>query len=136
LEKELFEIKKRLKSNGTLFIAVPGILNLKKNYFSDLNRYFQNAHTYNFTLLTLSNVLTKNGFSLIKGNENIEALFIKNKSKKPSCNDFDRILNKLKIYESQKKQLSFKMIKKKIKELLFIIGLYKMALKVYKILKK
>ena len=136
LEKELFEIKKRLKPNGILFIAVPGVLNLKKNYFSDLNRYFQNAHTYNFSLLTLNNILTKSGFSLIKGNENIEALFINKPIKgKSKTNDFDRILSKMKIYESEKKQLSFKIIKKKITEFIYIMGLYKITLKIYKILK-
>jgi 2-polyprenyl-3-methyl-5-hydroxy-6-metoxy-1,4-benzoquinol methylase len=102
LNKEIIEIKKKLNCNGRLYIEVPGILNLK-NYRYDLNRYFQNAHTYNFSLTTLNNILRLNGFDLIFGNEKIEAIY--SLSNKPPIfkNDFSNILNKLYFYELQRR---------------------------------
>ena len=37
----------------------------------------QNAHTYHFTLRSLSNVLAANGFSLVTGDEYVRAVFRK-----------------------------------------------------------
>ena len=95
LKKELIEIKKHLKKEGVLYIQVPGILNLKKYRF-DLNRYFQNAHNYNFSLNSLNNILTLNGFEMIYGDETVEALFRVSNNTKSLINDFDRINSEIK----------------------------------------
>jgi 2-polyprenyl-3-methyl-5-hydroxy-6-metoxy-1,4-benzoquinol methylase len=98
LGKELDEIKKRLNNDGLLYIAVPGILNLR-SYRYKLSRYFQNAHTYNFSLITLKNILNKHGFDLIFGNEKVEAIFKYSGKKNSSIsfhNDSERIMVYLK----------------------------------------
>jgi hypothetical protein len=46
----------------------------------DALMYFQNAHTFNFTLTTLTKLLNKNDFQLIKGNEQIQSIFSEVKS--------------------------------------------------------
>ena len=131
LQEELAEIKKRLNPQGVLFIAVPGILNLERNYHFDLNRYLQNAHTFNFSLQTLNNLLLKSGFGLIKGNETIEALFSLNGKKTLWKNDFERVLTKLKHYETKKNELSFGFIQLRLKETLYFMGLWNMFFQVY-----
>jgi len=77
LENELNILKKLLKPDGLLYIEVPGILkNHNKPYydFSFLG-YSVHAHMYNFTLVTLKNIVQKYGFLLTEGNEEVEAVF-------------------------------------------------------------
>ena len=47
--------------NGILFIEVPSILELNDYYFN-VKRFYQNAHTFNFTKESLLNLLNKNNF--------------------------------------------------------------------------
>ena len=108
MDFELIQIKERLNLNGILYIEVPGVLNLKENYRSDLNRYFQNAHTYNFTLKTLSNILHKHGFELISGNEKVESIYkISSNNNPKTLNDYNRIIKKIKVYEFERKTWIF-----------------------------
>lgn len=104
LGSELIKIKERLNKNGLLYIEVPGILNLKK-YRWDIGRYFQNAHTYHFSLLTLKNVLSKNGFKLLYGNEKVESLFVIDDDLEAEeiSNDYLRIIKYLEKAESRRK---------------------------------
>ena len=77
LGNELNILKKLLKPDGLLYIEVPGILkNHNKPYydFSFLG-YSVHAHMYNFTLVTLKNIVQKYGFLLTEGNEEVEAVF-------------------------------------------------------------
>jgi len=106
LSEELFQIKKKLNKNGILYIEVPGIFNMK-NYRYDLSRYFQNAHTYNFSLITLNNILGLNGFELIFGNENIETIFKLSNNKFKISNDYYRIYKELKNLEFKRKTWMF-----------------------------
>ena len=94
LNDELHEIKKRLKPNGVLYIEVPGIFNLK-GYRYNLNRYFQNAHTFNFSLTTLNNILNNNGLELVYGNEKIESLFKSSDCSHNIVNDSQRIIKEI-----------------------------------------
>ena len=48
---------------------------IHKNYKSNILRYFQNAHTFHFTLETLANLFSKNGFELICGNQFVQSVF-------------------------------------------------------------
>lgn len=135
LDFELIQIKERLNLNGILYIEVPGVLNLKENYRSDLNRYFQNAHTYNFTLKTLSNILHKHGFELISGNEKVESIYkISSNNNPKTLNDYNRIIKKIKTYEFERKTwiFSIKGLKTILVGLLMQINLYNVVKKIHK----
>lgn len=77
IQSELSVIERLLSDKGALYIEVPGIKNLQHSYECDFLRYLQNAHTYHFSLKTLTTVLNRNNFTLVSGNESIIALFKK-----------------------------------------------------------
>lgn len=74
--EKLYDIAKMLDEGGHLYIELPGIFNIYKTY-GDFLLFLQNAHLYHFTLQTLTQVLNQIGFELIKGDEQIRALFKK-----------------------------------------------------------
>ena len=86
IEKELNTISSLLAKNGLLYIEVPGLFNLRNTYDSDFLKYLQNAHNYHFNLALLKRVLGKYGFSFVKGNENVQAVFKKSDNSVP-CTD-------------------------------------------------
>ena len=137
LKSELFEIKKKLNKKGVLYIEVPGVLNLNNDYRNDLNRYFQNAHTYNFSLITLKNVLTSNGFELICGNENVESLFKVSNVSNSIINDYARLINELKKLNIKSKIWAFSKtgVKFLITNFLVKTNLYNITRKVYRNIK-
>lgn len=103
LRKELNAIKNLLCDSGLLYIEVPGVLNLNSyHYNNDLALYLVHAHNYLFSLTSLENVLALNGFSLIRGNEMIQAIFKKGDSRSLNqdikCNS-DKVLRYLKETE-------------------------------------
>lgn len=75
LEKELSIVRKLLRPQGVLFVAVPGIKNLLFSYDNDFLLFLQNAHIYHFTKDTLIQVLKWHGFDVVYANEKVEALF-------------------------------------------------------------
>jgi 2-polyprenyl-3-methyl-5-hydroxy-6-metoxy-1,4-benzoquinol methylase len=75
LKKELGKIREILNKNGYVYIEVPGIKNLDRNYELDFLKYIQNAHVYNFSLTSLTNILKQAGFELVCGNEEVKAVF-------------------------------------------------------------
>lgn len=76
--RELGVIRRMLKPEGCLFVAVPGVRALAFNaYEADFLRMLQNAHIYNFTGTTLCNVMKKYGFASIYCNEFIYSVFRK-----------------------------------------------------------
>lgn len=73
---ELKVIKNLLKDeNSVLFVAVPGVKDLVCSYDSDFLLMLQNAHIYNFTENTLTQVLQWKGFQKIYANEDIKGLY-------------------------------------------------------------
>jgi SAM-dependent methyltransferase len=72
---ELKRIKELCHEGTLVYIEVPGILSIHKTY-GDFMRYLQNAHLYHFSLGTLNNLLSRNGFTLVSGNEQVRSLFI------------------------------------------------------------
>ena len=80
INQELNKIYSTLTENGIFYIALPGIKNLHFSYDMDIKKLHQNAHLYIFSLQTLINILTKNKFLYISGNEKIKAIFSKNTS--------------------------------------------------------
>jgi 2-polyprenyl-3-methyl-5-hydroxy-6-metoxy-1,4-benzoquinol methylase len=97
LDFELKQLREKCSDKTLIYIEVPGIKNLEKIYKMDSLRYFQNAHTHHFSLTSLTNLFVKHGFRLIKGNEHVRSVFIKENSiKKESIkNDYNDTLNYL-----------------------------------------
>ena len=75
LSKELQAIKNSISESSIVYIEVPGIKEVHKNYKSDILKYFQNAHTFHFTLESLVNLFSKDGFKLIDGNQFVQSAF-------------------------------------------------------------
>ena len=77
LKKALEKIKKVIKIDGLVYIEVPGLIDLKNKveYGYSYQNYNVLAHIYNFSLITLSNVMSSGGFTLIKGDEFIRSVF-------------------------------------------------------------
>ncbi|WP_416305790.1 methyltransferase domain-containing protein [Neptunicella sp. SCSIO 80796] len=130
IEKELSAVITLLKSDGVLYIEVPGIKNLRATYECDFLRYLQNAHTYHFSLGTLQNAVVEHGFKMFAGDESVKALFKSNQIKQVntrsneyySIRDFllDLELNRqdylksLSVAKLQKKQSAFSMVDQNI----------------------
>ena len=85
LERELEIIKNTLSKQGILYLEVPGLKSpegFNVNYKGDFLLYIQNAHTYSFTQQTLCNLLSKNGFRKIYGDEHVRTVFQMDESAK------------------------------------------------------
>lgn len=103
INEEIILIKNLLSDEGVLYIELPGVKNLKNSYNANFLRYLQNAHTYHFSLTSLTNLLKLNGFQLIVGDEFIKSVFKKNKldeSKVVIKNDFKDVMNFLNKLEN------------------------------------
>ena len=79
---ELSVMRSCIDDKGLAYIEVPGVRNMTYIH-NDMNfhRFLQIAHTYHFSLTTLSNLMRKSGFEMIKADEKIKSLFkVGNKS--------------------------------------------------------
>jgi len=107
--EEVQLVRSILKEDGLLYIEVPGIRNLSFNYRSNFLRYLQNAHTYHFSLESLQQLVEKNGFALIDGNQEVKSIFKKsaatNSTEGPS--DYKRTMDYLKNLEQNRERLPF-----------------------------
>jgi SAM-dependent methyltransferase len=65
-----------LKEDGLLYLEVPGVFNVFRDYKS-LGGLFHVAHTFNFTLETLTAMASRAGLHRVAGNESVWALFEK-----------------------------------------------------------
>ena len=125
LEKELYNLK-RISTPKTLFyIEVPGIKNVHSAYKGDTLLYFQNAHTFHFSLTTLNNLMSENNFDLIQGDEFIRSIFRpKIESEfKSFKNDYHSALDYLNRTEKKRyrEQFHVKILKKKIGHKLVVL---------------
>jgi len=116
LEAELIQLYKLCTEKTLVYIEVPGIKNIHAAYNSNLLHYLQNAHTFHFSLTTLKNVMYKNNFSILKGDEFIKSVFVKAKkaeTKKYFQNDFKEVIFYLENTERNwnRKQYGFPVIK-------------------------
>lgn len=77
LRGELERLSKLLKKDGLIYIEVPGIYRNHMNHYYDFSflGYSVHAHMYNFTLKTLENILSANGFSMVEGDEEVYGIF-------------------------------------------------------------
>ncbi len=98
--KELSYLNKIIDKDGVLYVALPGIKNLKAG--KNLLDILRNAHVYHFSLTTLCNLMTKNGWYMADGNEQIKSLFKisdKEYSSAQIVNDYNVALSYLKKVE-------------------------------------
>jgi len=63
-----------LSKDGVIYIEVPGLFDVYRNYKS-LAAFFHVAHTFNFTLGTLRSVAAQAGLKFVAGNESVWAVF-------------------------------------------------------------
>lgn len=91
LNAELQLIKKISHKDTILYIEVPGIKSVHISFRSNILRYFQNAHTFHFSLESLKNILSKNGFELIVGDQLVRSAFRINDHTFSIKNDFREI---------------------------------------------
>jgi SAM-dependent methyltransferase len=106
LADELKAISNRLSPDGILYIEVPGIKNLSP-YHYDFLRYLHNAHTFHFSLKSLTQICTKHGFELQSGNESVRAIFKKGHKLDPEVlNEYDDIISFLALADSKRNSTS------------------------------
>ena len=89
LRTSMDEVRNLMHEESYLYIEVPGINDLenKREYQYSYQMYSVLAHTFNFSLRSLTNVLNIGGFELIKGDEYVRSLF-KISEKHFSSSDF------------------------------------------------
>ncbi len=64
-----------LAPGGVVYIEVPSIKNIRNSYRWDMLRYLQNAHTFHFSLTTLSTLMSAAGLSLVRGTEVVKSVY-------------------------------------------------------------
>lgn len=73
---------------------------MHQGYDLNILKYFHVAHTYHFTLTSLTNLLNKNGFDLIVGDENVRSIFLfSNYKNQAITNDYVPAINYINKYE-------------------------------------
>lgn len=94
---ELKKVRKLLKKDGIIFIAVPGIYYIHKSSQSSFEDYVQNAHVFYFTLSTLTRIAEMSGLGLKYGDESVFAILSKTRiGRRFHKEDYKKILNYLK----------------------------------------
>lgn len=100
LEEELRLIKEISQPHTKLYIEVPGLKQMHQGYDLNILKYFQISHIYHFTLTSLVNLLNKNEFDLIVGNEQVRSVFQLSKSSNHTITtDYEPAINYIKKYE-------------------------------------
>ena len=104
LNQELIRLGEIAGEHTLIYVEVPGIKNLATGYRNDPLRYFQNAHTYSFSLTSLMNLFSKHNFEMMNGNEFVKVLFKPGTlSNRPYVNDYENISRFLKKAEARRK---------------------------------
>ena len=68
---ELRLVRDVVSEAGMVYVEVPGLKWIRSSHDADFLRYLQNAHTYHFTLLTLTNLMHRSGFDVVVGDERV-----------------------------------------------------------------
>ncbi len=92
-------IRRTLSDHGLVYIEAPSVKNIRTAYGWDFLRLLQNAHTYHFTLTTLTNVMRKHGFELTVGTEVVRTLFRKSEPSSEYVNDYASVMGFLRRTE-------------------------------------
>ncbi len=97
-ERELNRVAEILPKNGIVYIEMPGSKGLLWSW-RDFMGILQNAHTYHFSLTSLSNLMGNHGFSLVAGNEFIYAAFKNTGQKQTFVSDYKSSMSYLRRWE-------------------------------------
>lgn len=99
----IIQIARSITVEGYVYIELPGIFSIHRTY-GDIMLFLQNAHLYHFTLKTLSSLMSKAGFRLIKGDEGIRALFQRDSTVKPvlTTREYQQVLKYLYFVEIER----------------------------------
>lgn len=100
-QKALEKVRSLLSSDCLLYVEVPSLHSVTKHYDTDLLRYFQNAHVCHFTEATLSNLMSKAGFSPVRKNDFIQALYRPVGTSSVISNQFQASINELTAIEAE-----------------------------------
>ncbi len=76
-KKYLKTLKNRLKREGYVYLEVPSLFGHFQNYHNyglELQRFFTIAHIFNFSNLTLRNMIESEGFRVIKSDSHVRML--------------------------------------------------------------
>ncbi len=102
VRKEVALIKKYSKRDTLVYIEVPGIKEIHKNYEMNILKYFQNAHTFHFSLESLANLMGTNGFELICGDQFVRSVFKLTPNQIENKNDYQDVLKVLTRFEENR----------------------------------
>lgn len=93
-----------LCDDGLIYIEVPGVNDLvnKAEYNFDYQRYSVLAHTYNFSLGSLVNVMGAVGYELVDGDEFVRSVFRKTTKKIKFINQYEKTISSLRLAEDKK----------------------------------
>ncbi|MBL8163989.1 MAG: class I SAM-dependent methyltransferase [Anaerolineae bacterium] len=97
--EELRRIRDLLPDDGLLYVEVPGVKYLHRSYEMDFLRYLQNAHVYHFSRTSLTNLLHKAGFSIVKSNEWVQVLARKSAPVDSTTSDYPAVARYLRRIE-------------------------------------
>lgn len=97
---ELDRIASRLAPEGVLYLEVPGIHNIRRQYRCDFLRLLQHAHIAHFTLASLNRILAAGGFSMLAGSEYVRAIYrLAGSQVAAPDSDFPGVIESLRRYE-------------------------------------
>jgi SAM-dependent methyltransferase len=73
----LTEVRTLGDLNTLFYVEVPGLLTIenKSEYAYRFDRYLTLAHTFDFTLATLTDTLARSGFQLVRGDEQVRSVY-------------------------------------------------------------
>ena len=97
-EEDLAHVREILSTCGILYIGTPGVRRLLEEN-RDFLRLLQNAHTYYFSLCTLTNLVETSRFKLVAGDESIISAFRHSIHQKSVVSDYDPTMRYLAKWE-------------------------------------
>jgi SAM-dependent methyltransferase len=110
LSLALSQINAVINDDSLVYIEVPGVNDLenKKEYSFNYQYYSVVAHTYNFSLQSLCNVMSAGGFRLIDGDEYVRSVFVRDKSGANFASAYEKSIDALQRASSKWKQLELR----------------------------
>lgn len=95
-------VRELVTERTLVYVEVPGIMTLRRSYRQDFKRMLQNAHTFYFTLTSLTNLMERAGFSFVTGTEHVRSIWTPSTSGSGTVvSDFDevtRFLDRMETY--------------------------------------
>ena len=118
--KEMKAIRKKLNKHGVVYVEVPGILDMHRQFYGIPELYFQNAHNFYFSSKTLEMVMNSAGYRKLYLDESIKGLFVPSKNNsKNTQSDFE---NEFSYLESLKARHATKFLKLLIRNTVLFIN--------------